>query len=82
MRNRRIFLTGLALPLLARARIWEALGKVLDGGMALLIIDKNVHDLLKLAARHYIMEKGRIVWQGSSGALAEDAAARDKYLGV
>ena len=67
---------------MARARIWEALGKVLDGGMALLIIDKNVHDLLKLAARHYIMEKGRIVWQGSSGALAEDTAARDKYLGV
>ncbi len=67
---------------LARARIWRALAEVLAAGMALLVIDKNVHDLMALASRHYIMEKGRIVWQGTSPELAEETAMREKYLGV
>jgi branched-chain amino acid transport system ATP-binding protein len=67
---------------MARARIWRTLAEVLAAGMALLVIDKNVHDLMALASRHYIMEKGRIVWQGTSPELAEETAMREKYLGV
>ena len=67
---------------LVRARIWEALAKVRASGMALLIIDKNVQDLLRIASRHIMLEKGRIVWTGSSEELARAKDVREKYLGV
>jgi branched-chain amino acid transport system ATP-binding protein len=51
-------------------------------GLAILIIDKNVAALMHLADRHLILEKGRIVWQGDSRALAADPQARDRYLSV
>ncbi len=67
---------------LVRARIWEALEEVRASGMALLIIDKNVQDLLRIASRHIMLEKGRIVWTGSSAELARAKDVREKYLGV
>jgi branched-chain amino acid transport system ATP-binding protein len=46
------------------------------------VIDKNVDALLRLCDRHHIVEKGQVVWQGSSTALAADVIARDRYLSI
>ncbi len=71
---------GLA-PLI-RAEIWAALATLKREGLSLLVIDKNVDALMPLANRHVIVEKGRVVWQGTSAALAADAALKDQYLHV
>ena len=67
---------------LVRAEIWRCLARLKALGLAILIIDKNLAALTRLADRHYIIEKGRIVWQGDSAALREDDAIRRCYLGV
>ena len=71
---------GLA-PLI-RAEIWRCLERLRAAGQAILVIDKNVEALIRLADRHYIIEKGRVVWQGDSRALADDDGARHRYLGI
>jgi branched-chain amino acid transport system ATP-binding protein len=71
---------GLA-PLI-REEIWETLAALKRGGLAILVIDKTVDALMQLCDRHLILEKGRVVWQGTSAALAADPATRDRYLSV
>ena len=71
---------GLA-PLI-RQEIWACLGRLKQEGQAILLIDKNVSALLPLADRHYIVEKGRVVWAGTSRELAADEALQHRYLGV
>ena len=71
---------GLA-PLI-REEIWTCLGALKRQGQAILVIDKNVGTLIGLADRHYIVEKGRVVWSGTSAALAADPALQHRYLGV
>jgi branched-chain amino acid transport system ATP-binding protein len=71
---------GLA-PLI-RAEIWRCLARLKALGLAILIIDKNLAALTRIADRHHIIEKGRIVWQGDSVALREDDSIRRRYLGV
>ena len=71
---------GLA-PLI-RQEIWRALDILKDKGLSILIIDKNIEALMGIAARHYIMEKGRIVWIGSSEELRVRQDLRSRYLGV
>ena len=71
---------GLA-PLIRR-EIWRVLGDLKAAGLSILLIDKNVQALTRLADRHYILEKGRVVWTGSSAALAADAGVRRGFLGV
>jgi branched-chain amino acid transport system ATP-binding protein len=71
---------GLA-PLICQ-EIWDRLAILKAEGLAILVIDKTVEALLRLGDRHLILEKGRIVWQGSSQALAADPLARDRYLSV
>jgi branched-chain amino acid transport system ATP-binding protein len=71
---------GLA-PLI-RQEIWDRLASLKRDGLSILVIDKNVDALLRLSDRHLILEKGRIVWQGNSKALAADPVARDRYLSV
>src|SRR5207247_4404413 len=58
---------------LVRAEIWRCLERVKAAGQSILVIDKNVRALLRLADTHYIIEKGRIVWTGSSAELASHA---------
>ncbi len=67
---------------LVRQEIWAALALLRREGMAILVIDKNLAPLLQLADRHYIVEKGRIVWDGDSDALRADPEIRQKYLGA
>ena len=58
---------GLA-PLI-RAEIWRCLGRLKAEGLAVLVIDKNVQALTRLADRHYLIERGRVVWTGTRPSL-------------
>jgi branched-chain amino acid transport system ATP-binding protein len=71
---------GLA-PLI-RQEIWACLARLKREGQAILVIDKNVNNLIALADRHYIVEKGRVVWSGTSASLAADPELQHRYLGV
>jgi branched-chain amino acid transport system ATP-binding protein len=67
---------------LVRAEIWAVLARLKAEGQAILLIDKNLSAVLRLADRHAILEKGRVVWSGSSAALAAAPEIRDTYLHV
>jgi branched-chain amino acid transport system ATP-binding protein len=71
---------GLA-PLI-REEIWRQLRRLKDRGLALILIDKDLMALSSLASRHYILEKGRIVWSGGNARLLADETLQTKYLGV
>jgi branched-chain amino acid transport system ATP-binding protein len=67
---------------LVRRKIWAALSELRAAGLAILVVDKNVADLIRLADRHYVIEKGRIVWRGDSPELAASEDVQHRYLGV
>ena len=67
---------------LVRTEIWRALATLKAAGQSILVIDKNVAALTRVADRHYVLEKGQIVWQGTSAALAADVELQHRYLGV
>ena len=71
---------GLA-PLI-RAEIWQVLAKLRAEGQAILLIDKNLAAVMRLADWHVVIEKGRVVWQGHSAALAAAPEIRDTHLHV
>ncbi|MDG4603134.1 MAG: ABC transporter ATP-binding protein [Defluviicoccus sp.] len=72
---------GLA-PLI-REEIWTVLETNLrEAGQAILVIDKHPQAMARIADRHYVMEKGRIVWSGNSAALLADQAMQERLLGV
>ena len=71
---------GLA-PLI-RAEIWGCLKRLKSEGQAILVIDKNVDALAAFADRHVVVEKGRVVWTGSSDDLRHDPTVKDKFLHV
>jgi branched-chain amino acid transport system ATP-binding protein len=71
---------GLA-PLI-REEIWACLMRIKNDGMSILIVDKNIADLVRLADRHYVIEKGRVVWSGSSPELLANPEIQHRYLGV
>ena len=71
---------GLA-PLVC-TKIWSCLEQLKASGQAILVIDRNLEALMRIADRHYIMEKGRFVWSGDSAALASEPELRNRYLGV
>jgi branched-chain amino acid transport system ATP-binding protein len=71
---------GLA-PLI-REKIWHALAELRKSGLSILVVDKNLKDLLKLADRHFIIEKGQVVWTGTSAELKKKEDVQHRYLGV
>jgi len=71
---------GLA-PLI-RAEIYRSIEQLKAEGLSILVIDKDVRALTRVADRHYVLEKGRVVWSGSSAELAADANVQHRYLGV
>jgi len=71
---------GLA-PLI-RAEIWSCLARLKAEKLSILVIDKNVDALIRLADRHVILEKGHVVWAGTSAALSADPVAKNRYLSV
>ena len=71
---------GLA-PLI-RAEIWSCLEALKAAGQAILVIDKNVEALTAICDRHFIVEKGHLVWSGSSEELSANPDIQHQYLGV
>jgi branched-chain amino acid transport system ATP-binding protein len=71
---------GLA-PLI-REEIWNCLSLLKARGQSILVIDKNVENLTRIADRHYIIERGRAVWSGTSGELIAEPELQHKYLGI
>ena len=71
---------GLA-PLI-RLEIYRSIQQLKAEGLSILVIDKDVKALTKVADRHYVLEKGRVVWSGSSAELAADTNVQHRYLGV
>jgi branched-chain amino acid transport system ATP-binding protein len=85
MTNPRLLLLDEATEGLApriRDEIWRVLARLKEGGQAILVVDKNIAPLLRLADRHYILEKGRTVWCGASAELAAAPELLHRYLGV
>jgi branched-chain amino acid transport system ATP-binding protein len=71
---------GLA-PLI-RAEIWRCIEVLKSEGHSILIVDKNLETLKRLAKHHYIIEKGRTVWSGTSHELAANPDIAHRYVGV
>ncbi|MCG5237911.1 ABC transporter ATP-binding protein [Xanthobacter oligotrophicus] len=63
-----------------RAQIWAALQKIRSHGQSVLVIDKNIRMLSRFADRHVILEKGRVVWSGTSGELDADEGISARFL--
>ena len=67
---------------LVREDIWRSITELKNHGLSILLVDKNLSDLLKIADRHYVVEKGNVVWSGNSESLQNETWVRDQYLGV
>jgi branched-chain amino acid transport system ATP-binding protein len=67
---------------LVRQKIWAALNQIRADNMSILVVDKNLSDLLRIADRNYIIERGKIVWNGTSDELRADRETLHRYLGV
>lgn len=85
MTNPRLLMLDEATEGLApmiREKIWRSLEIIKAQGQAILVIDKNVKQLTKIADRHVIIEKGRPVWTGDSAQLLSDPGILSRYLGL
>ena len=71
---------GLA-PIIRR-EIWKVLRKLKAGGQSILIVDKNVKALARLADRHYVLERGHVRWSGDSKALGHDYETIRRFVGL
>ncbi len=67
---------------LVREEIWKCLERLRAAGQTILVIDKYIERLVKLADRHTIIERGRVAWQGTSAELDADRNLWHRYLGV
>ena len=67
---------------LVREEIWKCLERLRKAGQTILVIDKYLERLIRLADRHTIIERGRVAWQGSSAELDADRGLWHRYLGV
>ncbi|MBN9449188.1 MAG: ABC transporter ATP-binding protein [Bosea sp.] len=65
-----------------RQEIWACLAALKAEGESILVIDKNVDALAKIADRHIVLEKGRVVWRGTSEELRSDSAVKDRFLNL
>ena len=67
---------------MVRQEIWACIGKLKKEGVAILIIDKNIRDLTRIADKHFIIEKGQVTWNGSSDQLLRQQDVLVEKLGV
>jgi branched-chain amino acid transport system ATP-binding protein len=85
MTNPRLLILDEATEGLApmvRADIYRSIERLKAEGLSILVIDKDVRALTRIADRHYVLEKGRVVWSGSSAELGENSDVQHRYLGV
>ncbi len=67
---------------LVRQEIWRGLDILKNKGLAILVVDKNIKALMEIAERHYIMEKGKVVWSGKTTELKAMPQIQSRFLGV
>ena len=67
---------------LVRNEIWRCLNQLKNEGISILVVDKNINDLARIADMHYVIEKGKIVWQGNSTELLKQQDHLGNKLGV
>ncbi len=67
---------------LVRTEIYRSIERLKAEGLSLLVIDKDVRALSRVADRHYVLEKGRVVWKGTSAELSANTDVQHRYLGV
>jgi len=67
---------------LVRQEIWQGLAALKERGQAILMVDKHLEALSRIAERHYIVSRGRVVWSGTSEELTVDRDLHDRHLGV
>ncbi|HEY1290236.1 MAG TPA: ABC transporter ATP-binding protein [Burkholderiales bacterium] len=67
---------------LVRVEIYRSIERLKGEGLAILLIDKDVAALARVADRHYVLEKGRVVWSGTSAELGANPEVQHRYLGV
>jgi branched-chain amino acid transport system ATP-binding protein len=67
---------------LVRAEIWDCLTRLKQAGQSILVIDKNVEALIRIADHHHLIERGRIAWSGTSEELGRAPELQHRYLGV
>lgn len=65
-----------------RKEIWRVIGELKARGQAILLVDKNVRALARLADRFYVLERGQVVWHGAPSALLADSTILERHLGV
>ena len=65
-----------------RNEIWNCVGSLKSAGQSILLVDKNIDALTRIADRHYIIEKGKVVWDGTSSELQGDQDLQHRFLGV
>jgi branched-chain amino acid transport system ATP-binding protein len=65
-----------------RHEIWACLNQLKTEGQTILLIDKNLKEMQHLVDRHYMIEKGRVMWHGGSQELLAQPGLVDRYLGV
>jgi branched-chain amino acid transport system ATP-binding protein len=85
MTNPRLLILDEATEGLApriRADIYRAIQRLKAEGLSILVIDKDVKALMRVADVHYMLEKGRVVWSGDSSTLAASEDVQRRYLGV
>jgi branched-chain amino acid transport system ATP-binding protein len=85
MTNPRLLILDEATEGLApiiRGEIWRCIERLKRQGQSILIVDKNIMALARIADRHYFIEKGRIVMSCNSDELRTQPALRDRYIGV
>jgi branched-chain amino acid transport system ATP-binding protein len=67
---------------LVREEIWRCLDLLRAAGQTILVVDKYVQRLIRLADHHTLVERGRVAWAGPSASLAAEPALWQKHLGV
>jgi len=85
MTNPRLLILDEATEGLApqvRKEIWNCLERLKQSGLSIIVIDKNIGPLLRLADRHFILEKGRVVWSGDSRTLRAESGLLRDYVGI
>jgi branched-chain amino acid transport system ATP-binding protein len=65
-----------------RIEIYRSIERLKGEGLSILLIDKDVAALARVADRHYVLEKGRVVWSGTTAELTANAEVQHRYLGV
>lgn len=67
---------------MVRGEIWSAIEVLRADGLAILVVDKNIDALMRIADRHVVIEGGRVVWAGTNAELAANRASVTRHLEI